>query len=327
MSELQLVWGWQPALYLFLGGMGAGSFVIAGIMFLFDRENNKKAVSVSMWASAISLGLGLLLLLSELVFPLRGLLLWQSFSNGGSWMTFGAWAALAAIVVFGLMAVLTTEKLVSAITNIWSSLPQKIEAIRTVLTAIGIVLGVCVAVYTGMLLMSVPGVPFWSTLLLPCLFTVSAIDTGVALVEIVAVGSSKKDPLTHKAQKMLESFVVVLVLLELVVIAAFFVTMLSGNVGDALMLGSSSQTAVASAELLLTGALAPYFWVLVLTIGLAVPLILAIAGLIRKAKLPKLLTVAGATGALIGGCALRFLILMAGTHADFVADTILKLLL
>ncbi len=35
--------------------------------------------------------------------------------------------------------------------------------------------------------------------------------------------------------------------------------------------------------------------------------------------------VAGAAGALIGGCTLRFLVLLAGVHADLVADTLAQL--
>ena len=39
-----------------------------------------------------------------------------------------------------------------------------------------------------------------------------------------------------------------------------------------------------------------------------------------------LLMAAGAVGALIGGCALRFLILAAGMHADLVAETVMSLI-
>ena len=75
--ELQSAWGWQPALYLFLGGMGAGAFIMAAILYLKDRERNARIVCVFMWAAAISLIVGLLLLLMELVTPLRGLLMGQ----------------------------------------------------------------------------------------------------------------------------------------------------------------------------------------------------------------------------------------------------------
>ena len=38
------------------------------------------------------------------------------------------------------------------------------------------------------------------------------------------------------------------------------------------------------------------------------------------------LLAAGAVGALLGGCALRFLILAAGMHADLVAETVMSLI-
>ena len=39
--ELQTIWSWQPALYLFLGGMGAGAFVMAAVLFLIDRTRHR----------------------------------------------------------------------------------------------------------------------------------------------------------------------------------------------------------------------------------------------------------------------------------------------
>ena len=107
--ELQLVWGWQPALYLFLGGMGAGTFIMAAVLYLIDPLKHKRIICASMWAAPVCVGVGLLLLLLELTNPLRGLMMWQSFSHFTSWMTYGAWGAFAAIVVFGLSALLATE--------------------------------------------------------------------------------------------------------------------------------------------------------------------------------------------------------------------------
>ena len=34
MITLQSVWGWQPSLYLFLGGMGSGAFAVLSVLFL-----------------------------------------------------------------------------------------------------------------------------------------------------------------------------------------------------------------------------------------------------------------------------------------------------
>ena len=364
---MQTVWGWQPALYLFLGGMGGGCFLTAAILYLKDAAHNKRTVCASMWAATISLAVGLLLLLAELITPVRGLMMWQSFSHFTSWMTFGAWGAFAAIVVFGLSAIFATEKV-------------KVPAgVRRTLAIVGIALGAFVAVYTGMLLMAPASVPFWNTPLLPLLFTVSAFDTGVALVEVMAAAAARKDPLATDAKRFLERCVVVLVLVEMVVLAAFMVAALGGS-------GAEGATAAASAAMLVEGSLAGWFWVLLVAVGLALPLIVAIAGLVlgrhgksngeahpasdsstsvaapqstavegnaivdgaptqahgkdgieaavpaapspatKPTGLSRWLPLVGACGALAGGCALRFLVLAAGVHADLVADTIIALI-
>ena len=95
MEGLQNVWGWQPALYLFLGGVGAGAFIAAMVAYFKNGQKKSSTVFASVCAAAVCLVVGLLLLLSELITPARGLMMWQSFSNFSSWMTIGAW------VVFG----------------------------------------------------------------------------------------------------------------------------------------------------------------------------------------------------------------------------------
>lgn len=327
---LQTMWGWQPALYLFLGGMGAGAFVMAAVLFLIDRTRHRLIVCVSMWAALASLAVGLLLLLSELITPARGLLMWQSFGHFTSWMTYGAWGAFAAMAVFAVSALLATRPVGVWLATKWKWFEKHGVALRRVLAVVGIVLGAFVAVYTGMLLMSAGGVPLWNTPLLPALFTVSAFDTGVALVEIVAILLSKKDALAPKARVIMERAVVVLVLVECVVMAAFLASMLGAD-GQTAM----GATAASSAALLVSGGLAACFWGMVVACGLVLPLVMAAAGLVLhrrggKKPCPKRLQGAlmaiGAAGALIGGCELRFLILAAGIHADVVAETVRSLI-
>lgn len=366
MGEIQMVWGWQPALYLFLGGMGAGAFIMAAVLGLKDREGSKRTVCVSFWAAVASLCIGLLLLVTELVFPLRGLMLWQSFSHFTSWMTIGAWVLFAAVIVFGLMALFATEPLSKAIDGKWLGYAGVRNALWKPLSIVGILLGLGVAVYTGVLLMSVPGTPLWNTPLLPCLFTVSALDTGIALVEVVSLTAGKKDAPAHDVHKLMYRCVVVLVLLEAIVLAVFMGIMMSGAAGA--VAGSSAAVAASSAELLLEGQLAPVFWILFVACGLALPFIAAVVGLAHgrgahvagqtrttsvsdgaaavgaedgvAASTPVTQTAStvsthggtvavalmGALGALAGGCALRFLILMAGVHADPIAETAITLL-
>lgn len=336
---LQLTWSWQPALYLFLGGMGAGAFIMAAVLFLIDRTKHRLVVCVSMWAAFVCLAAGLMLLLSELITPLRGMLMWQSFSNFASWMTYGAWGAFGALGVFALSALLATRPVGNWLAKKWKwfgeTTAQKEDAakgsraavpngmkLRTVLAVIGIALAFFVAVYTGMLLMTAGGVPLWDSPLLPCLFTVSALDTGVALVEVIAVLLSKKDPLAHRAAMLMERIVVVLVVLEVVVLAVFLGTLLGADQATA-----SGAAGVASAELLTTGGLSTVFWGMVVACGLVLPLVMAGLGLALNKRDTKPLMAIGAIGALIGGCELRFLVLAAGVHADVLATTVMGLLI
>ena len=324
MAELQMVWNWQPALYLFLGGMGAGAFIMAAVLHFYDRDHNERTISIATWASAISLGLGLLLLLLELTNPLRGLLLWQSFSNGSSWMTFGAWIVFAALIVFGLMALLYTKKLVVALTKKWEKFAKIRVRICFILAVVGIVLGLIVALYTGILLMSAPGIPLWNTFWLPCLFAVSALDTGLALVEIISIASDRKhaaSPKANKAHKLFKRCVVVLVIIELAVLAVFLSSFISTGAT-----GAQAITGAASAAMLVSGTLSPFFWVLVVGLGLVLPLIAALIGLVMRTKSPASLAVVGASGVLLGGCTLRFLILMAGLHTDVIAHAVASFL-
>ena len=379
MIELQSVWGWQPALYLFLGGMGAGAFVVAAVLYLRCGSKAGKTVAVSAWCSIVCLAVGLLCLLPELTNPLRGLLLWQSFSNFSSWMTIGAWVLVAALVVFGVFAVLSTEKTAALVSQAWKGLYAKRHRVLSVLAIVGIVLGIGVAAYTGILLMSAPGVPLWNTPLLPFLFTVSGLDTGIALVEVVSVANAKKEALPSRGHRLMEKLVVVLVVVEAIVLAVLLTSMHAG--GPQVDGGASgSATAALSADLLTTGSLAPWFWALVVACGLAMPLLAALTGLIsHRGKRPAKavgqagersdrgleapdgprgqgfadscdsvkvsssdaaprdleskpaegkgggMVLAGAFGALVGGCALRFVVVLAGVHADPVADATAQL--
>jgi formate-dependent nitrite reductase membrane component NrfD len=320
MLEAEMVWGWQPALYLFLGGLGAGAFITAATLFFRAREDYKKTIGIASWIAVVCLAVGLLLLLLELTQPLRGLLLWQSFSNFGSWMTIGAWVVFAAVIIFGIAAVLVTEQTFKLVSKIIKPLSKVRDRICMVLFGLGALLGLGVALYTGLLLMAAPGIPFWNSWLLPCLFAVSALDTGIAVVEIVAM-VTEKDEVAHKMCRGLEKVVIALVIIEVVVLFVYLENMIAGgNTGSAVNTYSEELAAYTSANILEAGALAPAFWGLVVACGLGVPLIAAALGLFIKGKSGKIAVFAGAGCALIGGCTLRFLILYAGVHADFIAD-------
>lgn len=321
MTELQFVWGWQPALYLFLGGLGAGSFVVAAIMAFADYERNRKTIGTVAVLSFACLAVGLVLLLTELTNPLRGLMMWQSFSNFSSWMAIGAWLLFAGIIAIVLAAFVTFEPL-RGISQRIGFVKSSEAVVAKALFAVGGVLSLGIAVYTGVLLMSAPGVPLWNTALLPCLFTVSALDTGVALVELVSLRGAGDTQADHRTHVAMECAVVVLVIVEAALAVMLLQSALAGGVVTAVGNASFAAAAQASAEVLLNGQLAPAFWGCFVGLGLVFPLVAALVGLTGNGISAKVSTAIGACGALVGGCALRFLVLMAGLHANVLVDAV-----
>ena len=316
MIEFQTVWGWQPALYLFLGGMGAGALVFAGILTLIDRKSNNTTICIAQWSAAACMAVGLLLLLSELTNPMRGVMAWESFVNPASWMTWGAWGVLAAIVIAVIAALCTMRTTAAGIAALFKGFKKARPTVCKALAVIGIIFGLFVAVYTGILLMSAPGIPP----LLPLLFTISGLDTGAALVEIIALVVRKRERMTERCSELLEKAIIVMVVLEAVVLAAFLLT--AGGEGAA------GEAATASVTAITAGSLAPWFWCLVVLCGLAAPLAASLLALkAKKGSDTGIIVLSGALGALIGGCALRFLVVMAGAHADLVAETVMSILL
>lgn len=302
MAEMQTVWTWLPAIYLFLAGLSAGTFLAIAVLRFWKPGRFRKTGTIGAWAAVVLLAVGLLCLVAETEKPLQAMILFTSFVNFGSWMTIGAWLLLATFIEWLVYAVVTTPRLAD----------EKVgEGVKKALAIVGAVLAVCVALYAAVLLFSAPAMALWNTMLLPVLFLVSAIDTGLALIIIIlAVGPDRAD--SHELMPWIEKSVCVMVVLELVVLVAFVV-----------MAGSGSNVAAAfSADQLVNGALAVPFWLLVIVVGLGAPLVTALTSTISKKEARPTMSVAGAVCALVGGFTLRYVIMAAGATAAMIAPTL-----
>ena len=310
MIEPQTMWSWLPAIYLFLGGMGATAFTCVSIIRLACPDRYKTTVTIGVWISLLGLVFGLFALLAEVTKPLQAAMLFMSFVNFNSWMTIGAWILLITVVIVGLSVLLTTDKIFYLLAKLIKPLGTHRDFINKVLAIIGIPFSLFIAVYTGILLSSSPGIPVWGTWLLPALFTVAAIDVGLAAI-LIALGIFEHDKKKHVLQYRLELGVIVFALLECIVLAVYVVTMQNQDANTA-----------RSIEMLITGQFNMQFWGLVVIVGLVIPLIGAIAAVLahkKKAHLPEAVGIFASVCALIGGFSLRFLILSIGLHAAMVA--------
>ncbi|MEA5018917.1 MAG: NrfD/PsrC family molybdoenzyme membrane anchor subunit [Gordonibacter sp.] len=306
---IQSMWGLEPAIYLFLGGLAGGTFFVSAIVRLVTKDRFPCLALISPWVSTIALAVGLLCLVVEVEKPLQALMMWKSFVNFGSWMTIGAWLLFAAIAVFGVCAIFSTPRLATAIESLFKPLKSARKGIVRVTLILGAVLGLLVAAYTGVLLMAAGAIPLWNTPLIPTLFTVSALDAGTSVTIVCLL--IEKGGQTARSKKVLTDAVLILVAAEAVVLLVLLMT-LSG--------GSPSQSV--SALTLTEGSLSLPFWGLVVGIGLAVPFVLGaveLTNLLKNKELARILHFIAVACALIGGFALRYVILAGGIHGAMVS--------
>lgn len=242
--EFEPIWGAPIAMYLFLAGLGAGAFVAATAVGRMAPQA-KRTVRAGRVIALGAVAVGLVLLMVDakggFLHPWRFALL---LGNVQSVMTWGV-VFLAALVV--IAAVVVVRDLLK------KSVPFGLEA-----TGCGF--AIAVAMYTGVLLGVVKTFPLWNSAVLPFLFLVSAMSTGVCAVFLFArlVCPSEVEKLAF-----LERVHGWLPWVETVLVAAllFFV-------------GLSSEAGAASVVALLTGQWALVFWLGFVVVGLALPLVL-----------------------------------------------------
>jgi formate-dependent nitrite reductase membrane component NrfD len=171
------------------------------------------------------------------------------------------------------------------------------RGIKRVVCSIGVLLALGTALYTGVLLSVVEAVPLWATPILPVLFLVSALSTGMGLsldlsATLMVPGAThrfRRLPLVH----------VILLVLEIALLALLFYTAL-GQGGEA----------AESANLILTGAGSLLFWIVVAGLGLAFPLLLNLYALVRGSHGYAVGILAGAA-IVLAGLFVRYLIVAA----------------
>jgi formate-dependent nitrite reductase membrane component NrfD len=250
---MELHWRWLIAIYLFFGGLGAASYLTSYAAekgYLGDASSLKKA-GYYVSAPIVALGAGIL------IFDLgQGLhkpwLIIGMFFNFTSVMTWGIYI-LSAFIVVGLLQAFYAWKGIKA--------PAKI-------TNAGAVLAFSTCAYTGLLLAVLKAVPFWNFYLMPVIFVVSALSTGVSLTSILSHFLEKGELKEGKATQLH----LLLVGLELILLAIFFSVIFSGAKGP---------IAVASAQKIVFGSLALYFWAILIGLGLVIPFLVYAFSLLK----------------------------------------------
>ena len=184
-------WTWYILFYFFFAGLSGGSYVIASLMRLRGEPAHEPVAGVGYYVSFAMLLPCPVMLILDLGSPLRFWhMMWNTTPGDAGpilkyWspMSVGAWALL----VFGAFATVSfVESLVRDGRLRWSLARWAVRSLDgvfgKVVTVVGIVFGLFVAGYTGVLL-SVSNQPVWSdTWALGGLFLASGMSGSAALL-------------------------------------------------------------------------------------------------------------------------------------------------
>jgi polysulfide reductase chain C len=296
---LQDVWGPLVAWYLFLAGAGAGAYLV-GVVADYLGERYRPLVKPGIYLGAPLVAIGSVLLLLDLGAPLRT---WRAFLKPGSSMMSVGIIIISVFIILGAIHIAAL---------LFPRLKMSQQALRW-LGGINGLFALATAIYTGLLLGVVKAVPFWNTPILPLLFLVSALSTGMGAVLLVVALRRWVAPaaVEGEGEQVKESVHALsrtdipLVVTELLALFFLLFTM-----------AASGTVAAESVRYLVGGAYAVAFWLGVVVIGLLVPVTLEAWSLTRKpglslARLSDLGVVSGFC-LLVGGLILRYAVVAAG---------------
>jgi polysulfide reductase chain C len=276
-GQVQTEWRWLIAAYLFLAGVGGGAY-LAGVIadFAFGAEWSKVSmIGVSLGVPCVLMGT--FFLLADLGKPLNAWRVWMK--PGTSWIARGT----IIIVLFMIFAAIQTALW------IWP-FPGAIENAHGPIAVLGAIFAFLTVVYTGLLLGYSQPIALWRTALLPVLFFVSAVSTGIMAILLIG----RYLDVEGAQLSLLANIDAAILVFEMFILIVF--------------LYNAYRTIETrfSAKRILAGAVAPTFWLGVAACGLLIPFLLEF--LSGEGLTADLAAVAG----LFGGLCLRYCILAAG---------------
>ncbi|MGH7569926.1 MAG: NrfD/PsrC family molybdoenzyme membrane anchor subunit [Gemmatimonadales bacterium] len=227
-------WEWYIVLYFFFGGLAGGSYVLAALIDVAGRAEDRPLARLGYYIAFPLVLLSGLLLTVDLSRPLR---FWHMLIERNTFepmfkhwspMSIGSWALL----VFGFFTFVSFLAALADDDRVRRPAVRKLQwpAFRTlrapsapgrVIAVLGGLAGFYIAGYTGVLL-AVTNRPIWSdTPLLGMLFVVSAASTSAALLVLLAHRSGWTMPGVADLHRMddwvlaLEFFVLIAVMVSL----------------------------------------------------------------------------------------------------------------
>lgn len=280
---------------MFLGGFGGGLCLSALYVGFRARNGSQRWAALhratqkpALVGAFASLATGSICLVKDLALPEKALLLFikPTFSaiTIGTYALTGLLACIAILAIFEFRGI-TTER------------PLAMGVLRITAAALSCI----IIVYTGLLLSSIAAVPFWMSVFVPILFTLSSLSTGIAGIALLAAFPHPALYETAYALRSLLRVDIAIIALEIASVLALGISM------------SSNAVAVASIEALVNGPLAPHFWIGFILCGLGAPLAIEVIVSSRLSEQPAFYIMLGCL-ILLGAFFLRYCIVFGGVR-------------
>lgn len=287
----QETFGTLIAIYFYLTGLSAGSFVLSTLAYVFGVDKYKPIGKIGVILAALFLILAPVALLVHVGQPLKA---WQLFVhlNATSPITWGSF--------------LLTLYPINCVIYGWFMFKGRHKMTRLFGT-IGIPLAVFVHGYTGFILALGKARALWNTALMPFLFLVSAMVSGIALMIIISL---IKDRFFSKEKKVNRELIFGLgnLLAAMILIDLFLV------LSDVLVLLVSHTEAQEAAHLLLKGKFSVLFIWVENIMGKVLPVIMLLLPRLRNLTTVTIASIMVIVGIFI----MRYVVVLGGEFLPLV---------
>ncbi len=168
----QTTFAWLISIYFYFTGLSAGSFVVSTMSYGFGMKMYKPISRIAVITATMCLMIAPIALLMQVGWPIRSI--WNHFAylNFHSPMTYGAFLLVGYPVVCIFYALYMF---------------RDNARMTKLLGSIGIPTAIATHGYTGFILAFGKARAYWNTALMPTLFLVSAIVSGLALMVLIVM--------------------------------------------------------------------------------------------------------------------------------------------
>ncbi|MGE0494245.1 MAG: NrfD/PsrC family molybdoenzyme membrane anchor subunit [Vulcanimicrobiota bacterium] len=312
------VWGWPIPVYLFLGGLVAGTMVLSGYRLLTQTEEDKDRAwpwTPVLAILLLSLGMGALFMdLTHQLYVWRLYLTFQVTSpmSWGSWILLTVYPALLAAALLHPPRQVWPERI-----RPWSTWMKERPGVVTGVGLLNLLGGIALGTYTGILLSALGARPLWASAALGPLFLLSGLSSAAALNHLLMMVYD-----SHRQGRFRDLLMAGLFRLlgkgeDHDTMVRFDNSFLTLELATILLylagLASGSAVHQQASQLLLTGDWAPLFWCGVIAVGILFPLLLQsleLYGRIKRTPIPAIMV-------LTGGFLLRWVMVFAGQQSHW----------